>query len=341
MKSAKYPFYLTPVFLFCYLTSLSQSPELALREFASGQIKKGVRSIGMGGDGATWGNYALVWKDSSTALFDAGKTAYTNGNKFSFTAVGITTPSLWHGLTVYIIALSQNANNILSTLKSPAFGNSATQTIGHGNNQAVFIKSAMPVTQRLSVGILLSYEKSQFNALSVADHSKSVQYYTNWLPSGGFGLSYQVTDRILLGFRGLFNNDEEIRTDNVSSEKGKASSQEYRLGVSAGLWKGALLDAGANWRNTQNAIRNVSTSAVEPNIGFEQALWQRHFSFRFGLDETSETAGITIRFMPLMADIAYVHNLGINRTGDLFGTTSNSIIITLIFNFENYLNKKR
>ena len=38
----------------------AQSPELSLREFASGQVKKGVRSIGFGGDGATWGNYSLV-----------------------------------------------------------------------------------------------------------------------------------------------------------------------------------------------------------------------------------------------------------------------------------------
>ena len=55
--------------------SYGQNPEFSLREFASGQIKKGVRSIGMGGDGATWGNYSLVWRDSSTALLDAGVTA--------------------------------------------------------------------------------------------------------------------------------------------------------------------------------------------------------------------------------------------------------------------------
>src|SRR5712691_11114355 len=33
----------------------AQSPELSIREFSSGQMKKGVRSIGFGGDGATWG----------------------------------------------------------------------------------------------------------------------------------------------------------------------------------------------------------------------------------------------------------------------------------------------
>src|SRR5579871_2348299 len=83
----------------------AQSPELSLREFASGQIKKGVRSVGFGGDGATWGNYALVWRDGGTALVDAGVTAYTNGNRFQFTAVGFTTPPLWRGLVVYAIAL--------------------------------------------------------------------------------------------------------------------------------------------------------------------------------------------------------------------------------------------
>lgn len=40
----------------------AQSPELAIRELAWGQIKKGVRAIGFGGDGATWGTTA-----SSTA----------------------------------------------------------------------------------------------------------------------------------------------------------------------------------------------------------------------------------------------------------------------------------
>ena len=65
----------------------AQSPELAMREFASGQIKKGVRSIGFGGDGATWGNYGLVYRDAATVLGDVGVTQYTNGNQFSFTAV--------------------------------------------------------------------------------------------------------------------------------------------------------------------------------------------------------------------------------------------------------------
>lgn len=329
-----------PLTLF-FVDTKAQSPELALREFASGQIKKGVRSIGMGGAGATWGNYSLVYKDSGTALIDAGNTSFTNGNKFSFTAVGATTPSLWHGLTVYVIALSQDANDIVSTLKSPTFGNNATQTIGSGSNQAVFIKSALPITNKLSAGILISYERSQFNSTGLNDNSKFDQYHTNWLPSGGFGVSYLALSKLLIGMRFLFNNDEEIRTDNISNISGKASSQEYRLGASANIWKGALLDAGFNVRKTKNKIRNTSSSAVEPNIGFEQLLWNKHLAFRFGLDETSETAGVSFKFLPISADIAYVHNLGMHRTGEIFGSNSNTVIATVIFNFENYLKNKK
>src|SRR5258708_37765780 len=74
----------------------AQSPETSIREFSSGQIKKGVRSIGFGGDGATWGNYALVWRDAGTALFIYGDVHYTNGTDFNFVAVGATTPALLH-----------------------------------------------------------------------------------------------------------------------------------------------------------------------------------------------------------------------------------------------------
>ena len=81
----------------------AQSPEVSLREFASGQIKKGVRSIGFGGDGATWGNYGLVYREHDTAVVDAGVTAFTNGNTFAFTAVGVTSPPLWRGLAIYVL----------------------------------------------------------------------------------------------------------------------------------------------------------------------------------------------------------------------------------------------
>src|ERR1700739_4886225 len=82
------------IFGFAY-SAQAQSPELTMRDFSSGQIKKGVRSIGFGGDGATWGNYGLVWKDAGTALVDYGNTHFDNGNDFHFSAVGLTSPSLW------------------------------------------------------------------------------------------------------------------------------------------------------------------------------------------------------------------------------------------------------
>ena len=64
--------------------SAEAGPETALREFAGGQVKKGVRTIGMGGDGATTGNYALVYKDAGGAIFDEGIAHFGDtGNTFT------------------------------------------------------------------------------------------------------------------------------------------------------------------------------------------------------------------------------------------------------------------
>ena len=88
-------------------------PETALREFAGGQVKKGVRTIGMGGDGATTGNYALVYKDAGGALFDQGVAHFLDtGNMFTFSAVGFTTPTFWDDAAFYVIALGQTGNGI-------------------------------------------------------------------------------------------------------------------------------------------------------------------------------------------------------------------------------------
>lgn len=322
--------------VFSALFSFGQNPEFSLREFASGQIKKGVRSIGMGGDGATWGNYSLVWRDSSTALLDVGETGYGNGNKFSFTAVGVTLPAFKNGLTLYGIALSQYASNISTTLKYPGSDGLADAVHGDGTNQSVFIKAAMPLGNGFSWGVLLSYERSQFDAVSDHTVGQYVKYKTGWEPSGGFGVTWQPSKRFLFGFRALFNNDMEERMDNVATSSGANSTQEYRLGMSVGLWKGALVDVGGNVRHKYNEIYNVRNTATEPNLGFEQSLWQRHFSFRFGVDETSGTGGISLRLNPLVIDIAYVHNLAMERVGTVFGPRSNSILSTLMFDFGNF-----
>jgi hypothetical protein len=322
--------------LFCFLKSnisKAQSPEISLREFASSQIKKGVRAISMGGNGATWGNYSLVWRDSSTALIDAGATRYTNANRFSFTAVAATTPSLWHRMTIYAIALSQYATDVSTSVKSPALGPSKSPVHGDGSNQAVFLKAALPLGKHFSFGMLLSYERSQFNATSDKDPTTYVKYHTNWLPSGGFGFTWQPNKIILIGFRALFNHDQEIRTDNTSYSEGLNLSHEYRLGGSVALWKDALLDIGGNIRYRYNEINNTKQTNVEPNLGFEQRLWHRHLALRAGLDETSPTAGIGLKFSRLTLDMAYIHNMAAARLSGLFGTTSNSIIASLIFAF--------
>jgi hypothetical protein len=337
VKKAIYLFLLA--FAIC-CQGYAQSPEISLREFASGQIKKGVRSIGMGGDGATWGNYALVWKDSCTALLDAGSTRYNNGNNFGFDAVGVTTPSLWHGMTIYAIALSQNANDVSAFLKSPGLGPVAVPTHGDGNDQALFVKAALPLNKQFSFGILLSYERSQYDAAADNTPGGFVRYQTNWLPSGGFGLTYQPAPSFLFGFRALFNQDMEKRIDNTGSVEGLAASQEYRLGASVGIWKDALIDIGGNFRGKQNHIVGTSSSQVKPNIGFEQNLWNRHFAFRAGVDETSATGGFTLKFQPVSVDLAYVNNIGIARVGNLFGESSNSVIATIIFNYGYFISKR-
>ena len=318
-----------------------QSPEFSLREFASGQIKKGVRSIGMGGDGATWGNYSLIWKDTGTAIIDGGTSHYSNDNNFSFTAVGFTTPSLWHGLAIYAIALSQYSSNVAISLKSPGLGIGAIPTHGDGTNQSLFIKAAMPIGKGFSFGILVSYERSQFDAISDGNKSDYVRFQTSWQPSGGFGISWQPSSRFLIGFRGLFNNDLEKRIDNTGTYQGVSQTNEYRLGASISLWQGALIDAGGNIRSTYNQIYNTRHLNPAPNLGFEQNLYKRHFAFRFGLDESSETGGISIRFRPVAIDVAYVHNLGIARFGNLFGTNSNSFLATFSFNYETLLHRNR
>lgn len=309
----------------------AQSPELAMRDFSSGQIKKGVRSIGFGGDGATWGNYGLVWQDANTAVLDYGNTHYTNGNDFNFQAVGATSPSLWHDLAIYAIAMQQGTNDVKFLAKAQGLGPTAVPMVGKGNDEAVFVKVAMPIAYGLSAGIILSHETSQFDATSLS--GQSVKYETEWRPSGGFGTAWQSDDKKwLFGFRALYNNDFERRIDSTGLAEGMAQSQEYRLGGSYQLWKGGLIDIGATRLEKWNAIAGTHTVTYNPNLGFEQKVTDS-FAVRIGLDETSPTAGITYRFSPFKLDIAYVHDMAKARVGDLFGTTSNTILATLTFDF--------
>jgi hypothetical protein len=311
----------------------AQSPELALREFASGQIKKGVRSIGFGGDGATWGNYGLVYREAGTALADGGVTHYTNGNDFTFTAVGATTPPLWHGLAVYVIALAQHAEGIKLSLSSPGLGGGPRPMVGSGANQALFAKVAAPLALGISVGALLSYELSQFDALTPAgDPAPAAAHYaTRWRPSGGFGVVWQPGPRFLAGARVILNHDHEVRTDAAGTTEGLARSYEFRLGASVMPWPGGIVDLGGTELYKRNGLTGATTSALHPNVGIEQALIASTLSVRAGVDETSYGGGITVRRRPLQLDVAYLYDLGRARVGTLFGTTSSSVLATLTF----------
>jgi hypothetical protein len=311
----------------------AQSPELSMREFASGQIKKGVRSIGFGGDGATWGNYGLVYRDAGTALADAGITEYTNGNDFTFTAVGATTPPLWHGLAVYVIALSQHAEDVRLSVSSPGLGAGPRPMVGSGANQAIFAKIAAPLGRGFSAGVLLSYELSQFDTLSLPGDQApaAVHYATEWRPSGGFGAVWQPGPRFLVGSRVILNHDHEIRTDALGTTEGLARSYELRLGGSVVPWPGGILDVGGTELYKRNGLTGATSRSLHPNLGIEQAVIVNALFLRAGIDETSYGGGITLRKRPLQLDVAYVYGLGRARVGTLFGTTSNSVLATLTF----------
>jgi hypothetical protein len=312
----------------------ADSPELAMRDFSSGQIKKGVRSIGFGGDGATWGNYGLVWKDAGTALVDYGNTSYSNGNDFSFAALGATTPSLWHDLAIYVIAMSERTSAVHFNLHSPGLGQGPIPVTGEGNDDALFSKVALPLGHGVSAGVLLSYETSHFDANSIAVPADAIRYQTQWRPSGGFGVAWQPSKQLLFGFRALLNNDLEQRIDPSGISEGLARSYEYRLGGSASPWEGALLDLGGTRLEKRNAVSRTHTIANEPNIGFEQAFINRHFVVRLGVDETSPTAGFSVKFAPFTVDVAYVRNMARARVGELFGSRSDSFVATFVLDYE-------
>ena len=312
----------------------AQSPELTMRDFSSGQIKKGVRSIGFGGDGATWGNYGLVWKDDGTALLDYGDTSFANGNDFRFTAVGLTSPRLWGDAALYVIAMTQNAGDIRFNAKSPGLGAAAVPVVGNGSDHALFSKLAMPLGHGLSAGLLLSYEVSRFDARSVADPAQAVRYETLWRPSGGFGVAWQLNPAVLVGMRALLSTDLERRTDALGTIEGTARSQEYRIGGSVAPWTGALLDVGGTLLKKHNGLTGAQTTLEHPNVGFEQAFSGRRFVVRFGVDETSPTAGFSCRIRPFNLDVAYVHDMARARVGQLFGEHSRSLVLTLTLDYE-------
>ncbi len=311
----------------------AQSPEMTMREFATSQIKKGCRSIGFGGDGATWGNYSVLWRDHNTVLADYGQTTYTNGNNFRFEAAAITSPLLWHRLVIYEIAAAEQTNQVGLSVKSPGLGSGSVKVTGTGSDIGAFTKFALVLPKGFAVGGLVARETSSFNVASDADPGQTVSYQTHWRPTGGIGLTWQPSKRFLFGSRYVFNNDHEERTDSLGTEYGMVRSRELRWGGSAALWKGALVDGAATRLFKSNALAGTRSTQTHPNLGFEQAFANGRFALRFGRDETSPTAGATYRYRRLKIDGAYVNNMGQSRVGTLFGTHSNSGVVTVTVDF--------
>ena len=77
-----------------------------------------------------------------------------------------------------------------------------------------------------------------------------------------------------------------------------------------------------------NAQTGTHSHFYHPNLGFEQDLPDQHEALRFGLDETSPTAGLSLKYKRLKLDTAYVENLGRSRAGNLLGDHSNSVLLT-------------
>jgi hypothetical protein len=314
-------------------------PETALREFAGGQIKKGVRTIGMGGDGATTGNYAVVYKDAGGAIFDEGVVHFIDtGNLFTFSAVGFTTPAFWDDAAFYVIALGQTGNGIRvwdrtlpSAMKPPSSGNLS--------DTSVFVKFAKPITRTLSIGFMGAFELSQATLVPDAG-GPPIQFATSYLPSGGLGLHWHPDDHWQLGVRAILNHDEETRTQGGAVRSGLLRSYEYRLGGAYSPWKGTLLDLGAVALDRSNEVEHTTTFAVNPTVGVEQSLIPKRVWARAGLDETTWTSGMSVAFGPFKIDIAFLYNLAAARTADVFGKRNASLIGTLGFDYAKSFSKK-
>lgn len=304
-----------------------------MREFSSSQIKKGVRAIGFGGDGATWGNYGLLWHEANGALADYGETQFTNGNSFHFVAGGMTSPPTWHHLTFYAIAMVQKGNGIHLNVQSPGLGPGAKEITGNGSDLGIFGKIAMPLGKGVSVGVLLSHETSQFDATFDTMAGRRIHYRSEWRPSGGLGLAWQPNKRLLFGAREMVNNDMEYRTDPAGTTHGEVRSTEFRLGASVAPWRGAWMDMGGTSLIRSNAQAVTHSHFYHPNLGFEQDLPAKHLALRFGLDETSPTVGLSLKYKRIKLDTAYVHNMGRARVGNLFGTSSNSVLMTFTVDY--------
>jgi hypothetical protein len=303
-------------------------PETALREFAGGQIKKGVRTIGMGGDGATTGNYALVYKDAGGAIFDEGVAHFVDtGNLFTFSAVGFTTPSFWDDAAFYVIALGQTANGVHVWDLTPRSAKRPPST-GNLSDTSVFVKLAKPLGSTVSIGFMGAFELSQAT-LGPDAGGPPIEFTTSYLPSGGLGLHWHPGEHWQFGARVILNHDQETRRQGGSVTTGLLRSYEYRLGGAYSPWKGTLVDIGAAALDRSNDVEHTATFVVNPTVGVEQWLVPKRVWARAGLDETTWTTGMSVVLGPIKIDLAYLYNLAAARTADVFGKRNTSLIATI------------
>jgi hypothetical protein len=311
-------------------------PETALREFSSSQIKKGVRALGMGGNGATIGNYSLVYRDAGGALADYGITHFSDtGNDIHFVAAGFTTPRFWGDSAFYIVAMSSWGSDMRMHLRSPGFASGADFR-AEGSDEAVFAKFAKKLPKGFAVGGLFGWERSALSA--VADSGMgNLTYSTVWLPSGGLGASWE-NEHILTGVRALLSNDWETRRDPTGTQSGWLRSYEFRVGLAIKPWRGTIVDAGWVGLLRGSDVDRTSTYVNAFILGIEQEVWRRHLWLRGGWNETAPTIGLSARIEPFKLDVAWVHNLGVDRSNGVFGKTDDAVLATL--NFE-YLREHR
>ncbi len=318
--------------LFSHERAAYAGPETALREFAGGQVKKGVRTIGMGGDGATTGNYALVYKEGGGAVFDEGLVRFRDtGNLFTFSAVGFSTPPFWNDAVLYVIALGQTGTGVKvwdTTPQNPK----KPRSMGDLGDTSVFVKFAKPINAWLSFGVMGAFELS--HATLVPDGGgPTIRFSTSYLPSGGLGLHAHPGKHWQFGARVILNHDHETRTEAKASTSGLLRSYEYRLGAAWSPVEGTLFDAGIVALDRSNGLEHTTTFAVHPAIGFEQAIVPKRVWVRIGLDETTGTTGLGVAISPVKVDLAYLYDLAEARTQDVFGKRNVSLIGTLSFEY--------
>ena len=314
-------------------TAAVAGPETSLRDFASETVESGVRSIGMGGDGATTGNYALVLRDPGTASLSAGVARYADtANAMSFVATSFTTPRFWDGAALSVTGLSQHATDLRvwdDTAPTPL----APPSLGDGSSQAALVTLAKPLGRTVSLGVMLSYAQSQMTLLPFAG-TPPIRYSTSWLPSGGVGLHWHPDEHWELGARITVVNDEETRDDASGLRSGLIRTYDARLGGGWSPWRGTRLDAGFVVRQEASdvdaALRLPSTSfKVFPNVGVEQALVRGRVWARAGLDERTWTTGLSLRARPVTIDVAYVYGIALSRIDEVFGQRNASLLASV------------